>query len=198
MEGLIRYEDSDSVELEVYSGAIKFKRSDVERIKKSTAEEVAAIRRKWQWKKQRDQEEALKREIEEENKPTRVQFNQDSQGILVAVTINKKIKASLIMDTGATLVTLSKDLAGKLKINLKDVLPDAKMIMADGRQVNAKKIILESIEAENVEVKDVVAAVILDDVPGLPAGDGLLGMSFLKRFNFKVDHKAKKLIFEKI
>jgi clan AA aspartic protease (TIGR02281 family) len=102
------------------------------------------------------------------------------------------------LDTGASLVMLSKDVAKKIGINLDKVKPDMKVIMADGRQANAKQIILDSIRVENVEAEKVEAAVLLDQTGELGFGDGLLGMSFLKKFNFKIDQKDKKLILEKL
>ena len=54
------------------------------------------------------------------------------------------------------------------------------------------------LEVQGVVAKKVEAAVLLDDTGGLGFGDGLLGMSFLKKFNFKVDQREKKLTLEKL
>ena len=70
--------------------------------------------------------------------------------------------------------------------------------MADGKQINAKQIVLDSIKVENVEAQGVEAAIILDEISDAGLQDGLLGMSFLKKFNFKVDQRNKKLILEKL
>jgi len=53
-------------------------------------------------------------------------------------------------------------------------------------------------EVQGVVARKVDCAVLLDDTGDLGFGDGLLGMSFLKRFNFTVDQKQKKLTLEKL
>lgn len=198
IEGLIKSEDGEFVDLEIYFGAVKFRRDEIARIEKSSPQEVLAIRQKWERQKEQVQSQLLQRQLEEEKKPKKVQFIEESQSIVVGVTLNKKIEASLVLDTGASLVMLRRNIAEKLKIDLDKIKPEGALILADGRQVKAKQIILESIKVEGVEAKDVEAAVILDEAGDLKIGDGLLGMSFLKRFNFKVDHKEKRLILEKL
>lgn len=198
IEGLIRSEGGDFIELEVCSGKVKFRKSEIEKIKKTSPEESFALRQKWERQKLENQEKALKRQFEEAEKPKRIEFSQDAQGIILAVTLNKKVATSLVLDTGASLVVLKKDVAKKLKIDLDKVVSDAKLILADGRQVKAKRVILESVKVEDVEAKDVEAAVMLDEVDNFAFADGLLGMSFLRRFNFKVDQKDKRLVLEKL
>jgi len=198
IEGIIKNEDTDTVELEVCSGSVKFKNTEIVKIEKSSSEEFSAIRDKWERQKIETQGRILKQQLQEEQKPREVEFSRDSQSIMLGVTLNKKVQARLILDTGATLVILGKNMAEKLGINLNNVSPDAKLTLADGRKVNAKFIILESIEAQGAEAKRVEAAIMLDEVKDASFQDGLLGMSFLKRFNFKVDYKEKKLTLEKL
>jgi clan AA aspartic protease (TIGR02281 family) len=112
--------------------------------------------------------------------------------------LNGKVDAKMVLDTGSSLVMITKNVALKLGINLSAATkPDLKAQVADGRQVNAKRIILGTMEVQGVVAKNVEAVVLLDDTGSLGFGDGLLGMSFLNRFNFKVDQKAKKLILER-
>jgi len=70
------------------------------------------------------------------------------------------------------------------------------MQTADGRIIDAKFIILDSVSVEGLEVKNVEAVVLLEEST-MNVGDGLLGMSFLNRFNFQIDTVNKKLILEK-
>lgn len=197
IEGLVKEGENDYVELEVCSGSVKFRKHEIEKINKSTQEEIDAIRKKWEKQKIDNQNMVLKRQLEEENAPKKVQFVQEGQAILVTVTLNNKIDALLILDTGAAIVTLRKNIAEKLKINLKNVVPDMIMTLADGRKVNGKRIMLDSLKVEKTEAREVEAAIILDEVGELGSADGLLGMSFLKKYNFKIDQKNKKLILEK-
>lgn len=198
IEGLIKSEDNDSIELEVYGGTVKFRKSEIENIRKSTLQESMALRQRWERQKKEYQQKLLNQQLEEESKPKKIEFSGESQNIILEAIINKSVKASLILDTGATMILLRKNIAEKLGINLDGVEPDLKARMADGRQVNAKFIVLESVKVQDVEANNVEASVLLDEVGDIEFGDGLLGMSFLKRFNFKVDQKEKKLILEKL
>ena len=199
VEGIIKSENDDSIELEVCAaGSVKFKKSEIERIEKLTPEESNAMRQKWERQKMESQERISIQKLEEERKPKKVEFSNEVQGIIVEATLNRNVQASLILDTGASIIMLRKSIAEKLGINLDKAKPDMKVTVADGRQINAKHIILESVKVEKVEADNVDAAVLLDEVGDVSFGDGLLGMSFLKRFNFKIDHKDKKLIREKL
>ena len=197
IEGLIKNEDENRLTLEVCSGAVSFGKSEIKRVEKSTPEEVSAIRHKWEIQKQENQKKWTARWIEEEAAPKKIEFSQDTQNIILPVKLNKKAETRLVLDTGASTVMLRKDIAKKLNINLDNLKPESKVTLADGRQVNAKLVILESVEVEGVEAND-VEAVILSEEGEIGFGDGLLGMSLLKRFNFKVDQKDKKLILEKL
>jgi clan AA aspartic protease (TIGR02281 family) len=198
ISGIIKSQEQDFVELEVSGGSVKFKRSEIDRIEKSGTEERSLIRKKWETQKQQNLERLIRQQHEEERKPKEAIFSRDSLGITLAVKINNKIEAKLVLDTGATLVVLRRDLAVSLGINLDDAKPDIKLMLADGRKINAKFITLESVKVEDSEAKNVEAAIMLEEAGEFGFGDGLLGMSFLKRFNFKVDYKQKKLILEKL
>jgi len=50
---------------------------------------------------------------------------------------------------------------------------------------------------QGVEAKGVGAVVLPEGAAFTRGEDGLLGMSFLRKFNFKIDHTTKKLILEK-
>ena len=198
IEGIIKNEDNEVVDLEVYGGSVKFMKSEIEKIEKASLEDSNALRQKWERQKIENQNKILGQQLEEGRRPKQIEFSQDTQNIILPVSLNNKLEVSLILDTGASLVVLRKNIAEKLGIDLNNVKPQAQLTLADGRQVNAKYIILESVKVENAEAKNVEAAVMLDDTGEAGLGDGLLGMSFLKRFNFKVDHRDKKLILEKL
>jgi len=198
IEGIIIEEGQDTVKLEVCQGVISFRKTEINRITKADAARQEQIRQRCARQQQESKERLLKKQAEEDSKPKGVAFSQDSSTITVGVRLNNKIDASLVLDTGASLIMLRKDIAKGLGIELDGVKPDGKMTLADGRQVNAKRIILESVRVEGVEAENVSAAIILDEVGNFSFGDGLLGMSFLSRFNFKVDHRQKRLILEKL
>jgi clan AA aspartic protease (TIGR02281 family) len=196
IEGIIKSEDSQNIELEVSGGTVKFDKNQIERIVKTSHRELESLRQKWETQKRGVEEKITSQRMEEESKPREVKFSKESRGIVLSVTLNKKVEATLILDTGASLIMLRRDIAGELGINLDRVTPDMKVQLADGRQVNAKHIVLDNVKVENVEAKNVEAAILLEETGSL-GFDGLLGMSFLNRFNFRIDQKEKKLILEK-
>lgn len=113
----------------------------------------------------------------------------------VTVRVNDRADGRLIVDTGAGLVTLSAAFAERAGIPIPNAnAPTITMITADGRQVQAHPIILESLTvAGHTETK--VAAAILPQPPNEDI-DGLLGMSFLGRFNVVLD-ASKQLVLRR-
>lgn len=198
IEGIIKSEEGESILLEVCSGSVKFRKSEIERIERSGPDESQAMRENWERQIAETHDRILEQQAKEEKEPKKVDYSQNKLHIIVDVTLNNKVEAPLMLDTGATLIVLTKDIAERLGINLDNVQPDAKLTLGDGGQVDAKRIILDSVKVEGVEANDVDAAVILNEEGELGFGQGVLGMSFLNRFNFKVDQKEKKLILEKL
>lgn len=197
IEGLIKSEDNNSVELEIKIGTIRLRKNEIERIYKSTPDESYAILKKWERQRLEAQEKRLIEELKKEFEPKKIEFSKEPQGIVVDAILNKKIPASLILDTGASLVIITKEVAKKLGIDVDKKDKVVKLIMADGRMIEAKYIVLESIGVQNVELENVDAAILLDDEQNLVFKDGLLGASFLNKFSFKVDYKNSRLILEK-
>jgi clan AA aspartic protease (TIGR02281 family) len=197
--GLIKREDEKKVEIEIcQGGSAEFNRNEIQKIERTPSEESVQIREAWEQEKKRLRERLEKQKAEEALRPKGVAFSQEGESIKVNVTLNKNVNATFMLDTGASFVALRKPIAEKLGINLANIKPDIKIGVADGRQIEAKQVILESIKVENFEANNVEAAVILDESKDYSFGDGLLGMSFLKKFNFKIDHKEKRLILERI
>ncbi len=186
LEGIIKREDAGIVELDVGFGTITFEKNQIKQIRRSTPQEAGSIRRGWEKKK-----------VELERAPRSVEFSRDKGSIVLGAILNESADCLLVLDTGASVVVLRKGVAPKLGIDLSRVKPDASLQLADGRQVRAKRVILKSVRVEGAEAKNVEAAIMLDEAKDFQFSDGLLGMSFLKKFNFKVDHKQGKLILEK-
>jgi len=108
----------------------------------------------------------------------------------VEVTFNGSVTRSLVVDSGASLVCLTADLAKELNMIPTDKDPTAHFKMADGREVDAKIMSLKSIRVGQFTVVDVECAV----MPAtLVAAEPLLGGTFLNNFVFKVDPTAKEL-----
>ena len=198
IDGIVKSETAESVELEVCSGSVKFKRSEIEKIESRGSREQNLMRSAWEKQKQASQKKLEQQKQEEEKQPKKVAFSKDSLNIAIQARLNNKVDAQLVMDTGSTLVVIKKEIAEELKIKSDGANPEIKLILADGRETHARLITLESVQVEGVEAKNVEAAVMLDEITDPGFKDGLLGMSFLKRFNFKVDNREKKLILEKL
>jgi clan AA aspartic protease (TIGR02281 family) len=205
VDGLIKSEDADSVSLDIGLGAVGFRKIDIDRIYRSNQVESELLRQKWD--KQRinrikKQEEDAKIEAAkaktEDLKPKQVLVSRESGHIFVQARLNDKIPAELLLDTGASLVLLSSEMGRRLGIDKDRDSNIIKMQVADGRQVNAKYVLLDSLKVQGVEVKKVDAAVLLDEAAGINFKDGLLGMSFLKNFNFKIDQSSNRIILEKL
>ena len=85
----------------------------------------------------------------------------------------------------------------ELGLDLSDTVNNiATLQLAGGHRVAAKMVMLKSVRIKDIEVKNVLAGVLLDD-GGIGFKDGLLGMTFLNRFNLKIDLKNMKMALEK-
>lgn len=197
IEGIIKYEDTDVVELEIKGGVVKFAKSAVEKIERARPVEAAAMRRDWLIQQAKDKAHMAAKQAEFEARPRTVDVASSGNTILVKTILNKNVEATLVLDTGASIMMLRRSVAQKLGINLDRLKPNMRVGVADGRQVPASLIKLDSVKVQNVEAHNVDASILLEDYGGLGMYDGLLGMSFLGRFAFKVDYKEGKLILEK-
>lgn len=123
-----------------------------------------------------------------------VDFNRRGLNITVDVLLNGVAKTNLMVDTGASVVVIAKEIAERLGLDMENKEASIVLTLADGRKVPADPIILESVKVGEVEVKNVKAVVLKNSEP--QEEDGLLGMSFLENFVVKIDAKGRSLIFE--
>jgi clan AA aspartic protease (TIGR02281 family) len=110
-------------------------------------------------------------------------------GAIVAVSVNGKAQGRFLLDTGSSMMTFSDEFAGRLKLDLSKAR-DADCVMADGRRVKAKYVVLDSVAAGSARASNVEAAIL--PPPGEDL-DGLLGMSFLRNFVVQFDGATGKL-----
>ncbi len=197
-EGIIKSEGKDFVELEIEAGVVKFAKSQILDITKSSAAELGSLRESWQRKKSDFDKKMINKKNELDSRPQESGFSYDAKGITVRVVLNNKVETTMVLDTGASLVLVTRGVAKNLGIKLDNLKPDIKIRVADGRTVDASRIVLKNVRVEECEANNVDAVVLMSDRGDFGFRDGLLGMSFLKNFNFKIDHKDKKLILEKI
>ena len=107
-----------------------------------------------------------------------VPYDDDGGHAILDVTINGRGKGRFLLDTGATLVVLSKSLADALKLERPSRPLQTRL--ADGRTADAYPCIIDSLQVGDARV-DHVEAIIMDQPPA-PGIDGLLGLSFLRDF----------------
>jgi clan AA aspartic protease (TIGR02281 family) len=196
IEGLVEEEDDQCVEVNVGFGIVKLRWSEIDRVDKSLPEDALALREKWKRKKLRDEAE---RKSREDREPVSVSVVRQKGHIVVTALLDKKVTAVLLMDTGATYVSLSEKIWKKLKkTGSGDEGDSVELILADGKKVTGKLGRLSSLTVQGVEARDVDVVIIPEDNGQENVVDGLLGMSFLNRFNFKVDQNKGSLLLEKL
>ncbi len=119
----------------------------------------------------------------------------DGQLWEASVVINGKAPLMLDIDTGASLVSLSYKTAVAAGLTPSDTDPTIQLQMADGRIVDAKKVVATSIRVGKFEVEKVECAVM---PANLPDAGSSLGQTFLKHFTYKVDTERSKLVMTRV
>jgi len=120
-----------------------------------------------------------------------VMLEKKSNSLYVNAVLNRRLKTKLILDTGCTDTQISSDVANKLGINTRGA-GNVSCQLADGRIVTGKSVNIREVRLGRARVTN-VRAVVLDK----EQGTGLLGMSFLNNFVFKVDTEKSELVLER-
>jgi clan AA aspartic protease (TIGR02281 family) len=115
--------------------------------------------------------------------------------IVVQVCINGRAPVLLLLDTGASVVTLSRALADRLGINWNGGMK-VSAIMADGRTSEGYSVLLKSVTVGDFRAAN-VRAVVMEEPP-VKGIEGLLGMSYLQRFIIRIDPANKKFVLQRI
>ena len=184
IEGTIIEEREKEIIVDIGFGTVGVSRADIEKIASPTGAEKEKILRE--------------RGIQGEKtggRVTEIRYR-DPQRIIVNVLLNGKVRTNLILDTGAPYVVLTPKIAQKIFGGKEPVSKKLEMQWTDGTSTPGKLVLLESVKAGSVEVKNVKA--VISDSPVIDAWtDGLLGMSFLNYFHIKIDSKSNKVTLEK-
>lgn len=109
--------------------------------------------------------------------------------LYVNVVIGRK-SMRMVVDSGATMLSLPAKSAAALGVEIPLDAPQLKVRMADGREIPGRKVILPKVRVGKFEAENVEAAII--DAVAVGA-EPLLGMSFLGNFKFEVDAAEKSL-----
>jgi clan AA aspartic protease (TIGR02281 family) len=113
--------------------------------------------------------------------------------MVVKGTLNEKVTADFMVDTGASLTMISQASAKELGIDLDRRLPTIP-IQTAGDIIHVPLVVLDSIEVGGMQVKNITIAVYDSPMLGRP---GLLGLNFLKHFRVEVDFKEGLLLLER-
>jgi aspartyl protease family protein len=106
----------------------------------------------------------------------------DKNGMYRASGKINQVSAQFVIDTGATLVSMNKKVAGKIGVDYKKSPHKAISETASGK-VQVYLVILDEVEVNGLRLKNIPAAVHDSDYPSVV----LLGMSFLKHLDIRRD-----------
>jgi len=137
------------------------------------------------------------KKLAELEKPLRAQIIalQAKGGVLwVEAVVNGKTPVAMLLDTGATYVSLPRSLAAKCGAKATAADPEKTLRLANGNTSRVRITRLESLRVGGFEVENLECAV--------PAVEGaappLLGQSFLRHFTYTVDPHTRKLTLRKL
>jgi clan AA aspartic protease (TIGR02281 family) len=115
----------------------------------------------------------------------------NSGNFIVNATINGKVKVKLMLDTGASLMSLSPEVCRKLGIEKTSNLPVIQLQTANGISRN------NLIALDKVKIGDAEASLVETSIGKKILGiEGLLGMSFLSNFQMEINHTESELILK--
>jgi clan AA aspartic protease (TIGR02281 family) len=133
-------------------------------------------------------------QFDNEFKSLSVPHERTNGHMILNVRINDSVEGRFLLDTGASYVTLSEEMAKRLNLNLSTPI-SIPLTIADGSMIEGKPVILNSMRVGDVQANR-IPAIILPSPPSKGI-DGLLGMSFLREFVINLDPANKKLVFKR-
>lgn len=118
-----------------------------------------------------------------------IRLDVERGALYVTVVVGNKT-ARMVVDSGASIVSLPPATAAQLGISVPSDAPEMRLVLADGRGIPAHGVTIPKIRVGEFEAENVEAAVL--DVSAAQA-EPLLGMSFLGNFKFEIDIAEKTL-----
>lgn len=113
----------------------------------------------------------------------------------ITTVINGKHTKEMILDSGASLVTLPYAVAKDCDIKIPDAAPRLTLAVADGRKIAGRLVSVDTIRVGQFIVENVDCVVLGPEATSAPT---LLGMSFLANFKFQVNTDAQTLTLVRV
>ncbi len=126
---------------------------------------------------------------------TTVNYVKKGNLIMLDVNFNNQVTARLAMDTGASYLVISPRLATQLGMSLQPTTPRVDIMTANG-VINVPLVNVDVVKLGDIETPNVTAAVHKLEGKTVDEIDGLLGMSFLKRFSMSIDTPRRRMTLE--
>jgi clan AA aspartic protease (TIGR02281 family) len=122
---------------------------------------------------------------------TIVRFLRVDGHILVPVIINGFIEAKVLVDTGATITILSRELAQRLRL---EEGYDSITLKTMGMDIHAQSARLDSIQLGDLSRSDFPVAVADLSLEKKGEFDGVLGMDFMSHYKMHIDNENNRIL----
>lgn len=127
--------------------------------------------------------------IEQEIFSESIKLQVEQRSYYVDVVVGKKT-TRMVVDSGASMICLPMKTAAELGVTVPVDAREMQLVLADGRTIGARGVVLPRVRVGEFEVENVEAAVL--DASASDA-EPLLGMSFLGNFKFELDPAEQTL-----
>ena len=110
-----------------------------------------------------------------------IQLVRQGNSLLIPVTFGSSVKALMVLDTGASVTMVSRNIAAKLKLQ-----PSGwRTVSSAIGVIQVGTIPVPEVSVQNLRVKNLTVTV--QDLPVASGAEGLLGLDFLGNFKVQLD-----------